>query len=61
MTPEPPMIADPFVAGSVTALESFLAEMVADRGRIENEDEPVFEVIADLLQRTITVLRGFQA
>jgi hypothetical protein len=50
---------DPFVAGAKAALEGFRAELLKDRGRIENEEEPVFDVIVDLLDRTIAALDSF--
>jgi len=45
-----------FIDGGVAALEGFRAEILKDRGRIENEDEPVFDVILDLLDRVTQVL-----
>ena len=46
-----------FLAGSQASLEAFLAELRANRGHIENEDEPVFDVIVHLLERTIAGLQ----
>jgi len=39
------------------ALEIFRDELVKDRSRIENEDEPAFDVIIDLLDRCIAETR----
>jgi hypothetical protein len=50
-------MSDEFLAGSLAALESFKAELLLARDRIENEDEPVFDVIVDLLERTARTLR----
>jgi hypothetical protein len=44
--------------GAVTALEAFKAQLLRDRGRIENEDEPVFDVIVDLLDRCVNAISG---
>ena len=49
---------EPFLAGSLAALEGFHDELLVARGRIENEAEPVFDVIVDLLQRTIAALES---
>jgi hypothetical protein len=52
-------VDDPaFVSGSLAALEGFRDELLRARGHIENEDEPAFDVIVDLLERTIAVLRS---
>jgi hypothetical protein len=47
-----------FEQGAIAALEGFRLELLADRGRIENEVEPAFDVIVDLLQRVVAELRA---
>lgn len=39
------------------ALAAFREQIIVDRGRIENADEPVFDVIVGLLDRVIAELR----
>jgi hypothetical protein len=51
--------SDQFLAGSRAALEGFWAELHANRDRIESEQEPLFDVIVDLLERTIDMLTTF--
>ena len=46
-----------FQYAGLAALEAFKEQLLTDRGRIENEDEPVFDVIVDLLERVTAVLR----
>ncbi len=41
-----------FVAGSIAALETFRAELVRDRGQIENELDPVGTII-ELLEMLV--------
>ena len=50
-----------FVLGSRLGLQSFLEELQASRGRIENEDAPAFDVIVDLLEECIERLRVIEA
>ena len=45
-----------YVAGAVAALDGFRAGLLSDRDNIENDGEPVFDVIMDLLDRTLAVL-----
>jgi hypothetical protein len=45
-----------YVAGAVAALDGFRAELLSNRDNIENDGEPVFDVIMDLLDRTLAVL-----
>jgi len=46
-----------FQAGGVAALEAFKEELLKERGHVENETEPVFDVIVDLLERVTEGLR----
>jgi hypothetical protein len=48
---------DEFEQGAIAALEGFREELLSARGRIENEDEPVFDVIVDLLDRVTTTMK----
>lgn len=47
-----------FVAGSVAALEAFRSELLRNRGHIENEVEPAFDVIVELLDLTLAGVRA---
>ena len=55
-----PPVDNMFWLGSVAGLEEFRAQLVADRGRIENELEPAVDVILDLLDRCIDKLRELE-
>jgi hypothetical protein len=46
-----------YTRGSIDALEAFREELLAHRGRIENELEPPLDVVLDLLDRVVAVLR----
>ena len=49
-----------FVLGGIAALEGFLTEIVNHRGRIENQEEPVFDVIVGLLMSAATAMDELQ-
>ena len=50
-----------FVLGGAAALETFLEGILHDRGQIENAEEPVFDVIVDLLKRAVKALEECQS
>ena len=52
------ILTSDFLAGSLAALQSFRAELLEARERVENDPEPTFDVIVDLLDRTISALEG---
>ena len=47
-----------FDRGGIAALEVLRGVLVEDRGRIENDAEPVFDVIVSLMDSLLTGLRG---
>lgn len=52
------MSDDDFYDGGRTVLEAFRAQLLKDRGLLENDDVPVFDAILDLLNRTIELFEA---
>lgn len=53
------MSDDPFVDGTIAALEGFREQLERKRDLIEASDEPL-DLILDCLEKSLRSLRGFQ-